>query len=514
MSDLWANIPLELRERDQWCVWRKEADPITGKVLKRLYQVSGYPASVIKPENWGTFEAALACVERYDGLGYVFAADDDYCGIDLDNAQKHSNADWQFRRQMEVYERFQSYTERSPSKEGCHIIIKANIGKGVRDGALEIYSQERYFTFTGDVIRDLPIADYQKEASDLKSALRPDDYEGDAELPDDVPEVEPDSVIIERGKTASNKAKFIPLWEGHWKVDYAHKANQQGTASSEADCAFMNMLYHYTQNHAQLKRVFLQSGLCRPKYTGKYADYYLNMLIAKAADGKTKHDVSMIDWSGFQYEAQSGETKADGDTNASPESAAVTNDALGDLIDSIAAKFKYEPPSGLLGRIAQFIYEQAPRPVAEIALGGAIGLMAGICGKAYNVSATGLNQYVLILAGTGTGKEAAMGGITKLMSAVATKVPAASEFIGPEQIASQQALINYLEKNPCCLSVLGEFGLTLQQMSGKAANSNDIGLRKIFLKLYNRSGATDVFQQMIYANKENNTHIKIGRAHV
>lgn len=64
------------------------------------------------------------------------------------------------------------------------------------------------------------------------------------------------------------------------------------------------------------------------------------------------------------------------------------------------------PIPGLVGEVAKFIYASAPRPVAEIAFVGAIGLVAGISGRAYNVSGRGLYQYALLLANTGTGKEA------------------------------------------------------------------------------------------------------------
>ncbi|WBF76964.1 hypothetical protein PSV3_00262 [Septimatrevirus PSV33] len=87
----------------------------------------------------------------------------------------------------------------------------------------------------------------------------------------------------------------------------------------------------------------------------------------------------------------------------------------------------YSVPPGLVGEIAQYIYAQAPRPVPEIALAGALGLVAGIVGRAYNISGTGLNQYVLLLAPTGTGKEAIASGIDKLMAQVIRTVPAASE---------------------------------------------------------------------------------------
>lgn len=170
-------------------------------------------------------------------------------------------------------------------------------------------------------------------------------------------------------------------------------------------------------------------------------------------------------------------------------------------------------PPGLMGQLAQFIYSAAPRPVPEIALAGAIGLMAGICGKAYNVSNTGLNQYILLLAKTGMGKEGMAQGIDKLMSAVAMQVPTAHEFIGPSYIASGQALVKYVhKKSQCFVSILGEFGLRLQGMSSQSASAHEKMLKQILLELYNKSGHSDVYRASIHADFEKNTDVTKGPA--
>jgi hypothetical protein len=161
----------------------------------------------------------------------------------------------------------------------------------------------------------------------------------------------------------------------------------------------------------------------------------------------------------------------------------------------------------LLGEIAQFIYNAAPRPVQEVALAGAIGLMAGICGRSYNVSSTGLNQYVLLMATTGRGKEAAKSGISKLLRYVTAKVPNAKDFMGPADIASGQALVKYLGENPCFVSIVGEFGIALQQMCEPHTSPALKQLRRVILDLFNKSGKTDTLNPTIYSDKANNTSI-------
>ena len=166
----------------------------------------------------------------------------------------------------------------------------------------------------------------------------------------------------------------------------------------------------------------------------------------------------------------------------------------------------YSVPPGFLGELAQFIYGAAPRPVPEIALAGAIGLLAGIVGRAYNVSGTGLNQYVLLLAPTGTGKEAVSSGVTALMKSIRSVVPASADFIGPAAIASPQALVKYLANtSQSFVSVLGEFGLTMQQMAAPKAPAHLVGLRQILLDLYAKSGRNGELRPSIYSDREKNT---------
>jgi hypothetical protein len=148
--------------------------------------------------------------------------------------------------------------------------------------------------------------------------------------------------------------------------------------------------------------------------------------------------------------------------------------------------------------------------VPEIALAGAIGLMAGICGRAYNISNTGLNQYVLLLAPTGSGKEAMASGISRLMTTVATKegTKAALDFIGPGDIASGQALLKYLSKTSnCFVALIGEFGLKMQQLSSQRANPAEVMLKRVLLDLYNKSGSGNTLQPSIYSDKANNTDL-------
>jgi hypothetical protein len=160
---------------------------------------------------------------------------------------------------------------------------------------------------------------------------------------------------------------------------------------------------------------------------------------------------------------------------------------------------------GLVGSVADFIYEAAPRPVREIALVGAIGFVAGIVGRAYNVSGTGLNMYTLCVAPTGTGKEAINEGISKLVSAVRPKCPTILDFVGPAEIRSDAALLKWIAKQPCFVSITGEFGLRLKQMCAPNASLSEVGLKRVLLDVFNKSGRGNLLNPLAYSDKDKNT---------
>src|SRR6202000_478068 len=157
-----------------------------------------------------------------------------------------------------------------------------------------------------------------------------------------------------------------------------------------------------------------------------------------------------------------------------------------------------------MGQIAQFIFAAAPRPVPEIALAAAIGLMSGIAGRSYNVNGEGLNQYILLIAQTGTGKEGMAFGIDRLLETVRLQVPTSSGIVGPAEISSGEALVKHLNKNPCFVSLLSEFGYRLQSWSGQKANPNNANLKRILLDLYHKSGHGRIFRPKIFADNDKN----------
>lgn len=478
------NIPTELKLLNQWCVWKYE-DIGAAKPTKVPYNpLTGYRASTDNPKTWCSYDEAVTGYASglYDGIGFIFSNSDPYTFIDLDSPNGSQLA---LDRQIKIFKEFDSYSEVSPSGQGLHIIIKGQIPVGRKRSFIEIYSTGRYATFTGNVHHNVPIAErqnllmqlYEQMGSSIPQTML---FTGDAN------ERQTDKEVIEQASNASNRDKFNQLNSGEWQTLYQ--------SQSEADFAFIDIIAFYTQNRNQISRIFRNSKLGARNKAQR--DDYLKWMINRSFDKM----LPPIDMEGFKIDVEKVAASSNGKTTAF-EAVNVGSSPTA----ASKSKFALKPPPGLLGEIASFIYQASPRPVPEIALAGAIGLMAGIAGRAYNVSATGLNQYVLLLANTGSGKEAIAGGISKLMAIVKQQVPTAPGFIGPGEISSGQALFKYIATNSqCFVSVLGEFGLRMLQLSNQNANGAEVSLRRMLLDFYNKSGFKDVAQPSIYADKDKN----------
>ncbi|MDR1409775.1 MAG: hypothetical protein LBJ12_05865 [Oscillospiraceae bacterium] len=168
----YQNIPDLLRVKPNWVVWG-----VVGESLKSPFQpdallrLSTVPAKSGVPETWGGFEQAVLCVERglAAGIGYEFDGSGIY-GVDLDHVISDSGT--VAPEAQVIVEGLNSYTEISPIGHGLHIFVTAegaNITRHRKQGGfVEIYSNARYFTVTGNVYGSFnQIADRPAELQQL-----------------------------------------------------------------------------------------------------------------------------------------------------------------------------------------------------------------------------------------------------------------------------------------------------------------------------------------------------------
>lgn len=145
------------------------------------------------------------------------------------------------------------------------------------------------------------------------------------------------------------------------------------------------------------------------------------------------------------------------------------------------------PRNTIIFEMAKFIYDQAPRQNWTIAVLAALALWAGMVGRNVNVFNQGLNLYILFVARTGRGKEAMATGISKLVEAVAKKVPSIRELV-TGKFASSQAILQHLNTAPATLSIQGEGEYLFRRLTSPKASQNDQELLQTVLDLFHKSG--------------------------
>jgi putative DNA primase/helicase len=83
----------------------------------------------------------------------VFSSGDPFCGVDLDGCRDPETGEMEHWAK-EIVEALSSYAEVSPSGRGVHIIAKGKAPTPFKRDRIEMYSIERFFTVTGQVLED------------------------------------------------------------------------------------------------------------------------------------------------------------------------------------------------------------------------------------------------------------------------------------------------------------------------------------------------------------------------
>ena len=325
-------IPSELKTRSQWVWWKAEKRD-DGKLSKiPMDAKNGRNASHSNPETWASFDLARAYHESHTesaGIGFVFAKDDPYVGIDLDRCVKEGVngiqtlddvAKWA-RKWIELAN---TYSEVSPSGTGVKLILSGKMpgNRGKRNdnyetGGVEIYPHHRFFTITGQHLSGTPLliahnTDALVEICDQvfansdndQTKRRPKENVTWDEL-----------ALIEKAMNAANGHKFRLLWEGNW---------EGYQSQSEADLALCSDLAFWTGGDAaRIDSLFRQSGLYRDKWE---RNDYRSWTISKAIEGASSYDPSYRSGAGASRNGsgdgrwRAGKSSADGKSDMlSPE---------------------------------------------------------------------------------------------------------------------------------------------------------------------------------------------------
>jgi len=547
----WRRLPQVLKDLDQWAVAGASKAPMGLDDKGRLRNVS-----VTRPSEWMPFETACriaaanehlvtTCVK--DGvtvtktgldIGFIISESDPVSCIDLDVKDASTHPDkpelWttpdDFQLYTNIVHHFDSYTERSRSGKGLHIWIEGKIGRGFKRGGIEVYSQERFIISTGDVWVSKPVAAREMMLKNMVSQMRPTaavttlvEYPADAD----------DWYVYGVAATAANSEKFLALWRGDW-------SGQGYPSQSEADLSLMSMLAFYSPSNEQCRRMFRDSGLGKREKTTK-SDYHVNRLLSMVRTRQERE--ANVEFSAIMKASENAQKGAaaeiarlQGGASAQPmlqtpfgvqaprvvtplmvpgqgEPVEPTPQADAELAQiapvsgaaQMAGETGLQWPPGFLGALARFMYSAAFLPIKEVSIVAALGLMAGVTGKAWHIPKSGLNLYIILVARSAIGKEGMHDGVSTMVNACLQRYGPFTNFVDFTEYASGPALIKACLGNPSFVNVSGEWGRRLKRIAMEDGRDGPLAsLRTQMTNLYQKSGPNSIAGGMGYSNQENN----------
>lgn len=236
-------IPTELTKLPQWVnIWNNSKIPMQSSIMKG--------ASSVNPETWSDFSTAKEYVENgtYDHLGFVFA-DNGIIGIDIDDG--FTDDGFLSSLSVDIMRLCKSYTEKSRSGRGIHILVKGDLpfrGRNNRSG-VEIYKSGRYFIMTGQTLVYKDLIENQQAIDAIVEKYFPELIEGNTSNKSSVI-YQPSFAPPENGKIRL-RPDYPPIPDGCRNISLTSLA---GTLH--------NTGYSYEQIYDELK--FVNETACNP----------------------------------------------------------------------------------------------------------------------------------------------------------------------------------------------------------------------------------------------------------
>lgn len=187
------------------------------------------------------------------------------------------------------------------------------------------------------------------------------------------------------------------------------------------------------------------------------------------------------------------------------------------------------PPtsSALMYELVKWSYETRIKPILEVSLTSVIAIISGIVGKMWQLpTGTGLNNYVILSARSGIGKEGLHTTKNDLFMQLRKRYSDTDfrRHVIDDDFASGQALVKRclqeagskageknnnpfaltLEKYASFVNFQKEFGKNLSEMGEDSRNQSAQSLKAQYLRLYTGSAENDMLSAMTYSNSDNN----------
>jgi hypothetical protein len=453
-----VTFPAELTDLHQWMVWRNEIPPGGGKPSKMPYQPTGLPAKSNDPATWYSYEECEAAVDSFAGVAFVFSELDPYCGIDLDDCVVNGEIEpWA----QEIIGKFSGrcYAEISPSGCGVKLIVigsRDNAKHRNKVGKVECYDRARFWTMTGFVL------DGETTIGDAQDAI---DWLGDEYLR---------RPVVDR--------KPAPVRQVG--IDDEQKLRRASAYLSTVDPAISGAGGDH-QTFVAACRMLIGFDLTPEQAFGLLWNEYNPRCVPEWTEAELWHKVRQAEKQG----GQRGEllTEASG-----PDISGLLNPTQAPEPPKPPRKKAVETipeqclrPPGILSSIIDYTLRTSIYPQPELALAGAIALLATITGRKLTDSyGTRTNVYVLGLAPSGSGKEQA-----RKTNKTLLQLAGASTMIGNERLGSSAGLITAIDTSPAILIQIDEIGRLLLTMKHPEKSPHLYNIGTVLMQLYACSDA-------------------------
>lgn len=423
-------IPEELKALRQWVIWRAVTNE-QGRVTKPPFQARQpqYQASVDRPETWATFEECVAVMRAHPdlahGLGFVFTRNDPYFGIDIDSEGKVSPAVLETRREFvsAMLEGPLTYTERSPSGEGYHIIGRGRLpeaGKRVTSLQVEVYGEDRYFTFTGivyngrnEITDQQPFLDWVY--SNLVAAGRQtlSTTENSSERP--------------QGLSDEQVLRLCAEYHPTFWVRYTAQQGCDPGEWSDTFMAIVGIIDRFTGDVEQVQRLVMTSPMvthAQPSAAGETreakARRTLPSTLTRVRQGNNGQ-LHFINHGRAMYEniVRTREQRAlEAAERLRNAEEAIRGKQILDAFPMLAEHHKtLTRPPGWVGEYVKATEGAMFHPFTKYAIPATLAALAGIIARGYKLpSGTGLNLNFILAAPTSTGKTQTMAAWNRFMT--------------------------------------------------------------------------------------------------
>lgn len=495
------------------------------------------------------FDSVQQCIKYYNMNGHTLMAgfylmpSDPFCCIDMDIKQEWDAETIQKAgaRYEQIVKSFHSYTEVSRSGNGLHLWIYALPQEGKRRDGVEIYTQYRFMICTGQHWDISPLTlsgapGHESEAyiaellynmrSQMNGVSLLESFDM-VELTEEEYENDPyslrDEDLYVKACEAANGALFRQLWDGRFDVaDVNYTLGERGFPSqSEAEFALVDILAFYTKYNFQVRRMFYMSKMGdryfddRRKHDDKIKKpYHLDRMIKRRRmdEQVSNMEREAIMKANIQRTLEMKAKQYEASLPAPAPSEFLATDGNYTIEDDGGLDW----PPGAAGELARYMFSISLRPVKDIAILSALSLLSGICGKAWNTHTNGgLNNYFVLVARSGLGKDAFRSNIQKVLRTVemfggkdGTQLFGAGSFIDTASYGSEQALMKSVTvpdgsmERLSFIHYMDEVSKLFKGLATGYGKAPEIA--HAMLMMYNLSDFYSRADGFKYSNKENN----------